>query len=376
MGNVSMFINPDQANRILMLCWRATRLSIKMGLPLRIPVALVGDTGCGKTESVKAFHAKLAAQYEERGKEFKLYTTILSMVPAEDIGGIPTASNGRVKHNMLECLPFDCNETCIGFADELDRATPETQNAFLQFLLGGMYHGHYMSPNAYWICAMNGTSDIYTNPLSQAARTRMCTIFMSRSAKDGTKSYDNWAERNGIPQVCRTFNSQFGSLIQSTKDFEEMAVCTPRTLDMCGIVTLAKQEVEAKELFEVEDIYRPIIAGLIGMEAMANYMGVEDALAKQLEPQEVLRCPEEAKMVSDPTLVFYLIQAVIGLISGKYNDDMKMVKKAAQYGRRFESDEWIEIWMTSLLKAFPDFVKDENYQKWCAKKQRKGKGMM
>jgi len=375
---VTLFVNPEQVERILLLCWKATRIAQKMGLSLRVPVALVGDTGCGKTESVRNFYKNLAHKLKKQKVDLNLYTMILSMVPPEDIGGIPTVSekSDKIKHKVLDCLPFDSDEFCIIFQDELDRATPETQNAALQFMLGGTYHGHFLSPNAYTISALNGTSDIYTNPLSQAARTRVCSIFISRSADGGVKSYDNWARKAGIPQVCRTFNTQFGHLIQSTMEFEELAVCCTRTLDMCGLVTKAKQEVDASDQFETDDIYPAIIAGLIGIKAMPNYLSIEKALREGLDAEEVINNPEEADLLEDPSMIFYLIQAVTGLLKDKYESDKKKVRAAATYGRRHDNDEWVEIWMTSLLKEFDFFAEDPVYTRWVKTKKQKGLGVM
>lgn len=378
MAKISVFVNPEQVGRILLLGFRATRIAAKLGLSLRVPIAIIGDTGCGKTEAVRQFHKDLKSQLAKQKIDLKLYTMILSMVPPEDIGGIPTfdKETQRIHHRMMACLPFDDDEWAIIFQDELDRASPETQNAALQFQLGGEYHGHKLSPNAYTVSAMNGTADIYTNTLSQAAVTRMCTIFMSRKAKDGGKSYDNWARKNGIPQVCRTFNEQFSSLIKCTQDYEELAVCTNRTIDMCGLVTLAKQQVDAMELFETDDIYYPMISGLIGSEAAANYLAIEKSLRDQLDPYEVINSPEDAELMSDPSMIFYLIQAVCGIIRSKYDGDKKKIRAIAAYGMRHKNDEWKEIWMSSILKEFPEFATDIAYTRWVGAKKSRGLGIM
>lgn len=375
---INAFVNPEQVGRILTLCWKASRIAASKGLDLRIPVGLVGDTGVGKTTAVRAFYEKLARQLAKKDVKLNLEIMLLSMLPPEDLGGLPYRDDKtkKVLHAMMAHLPFDCDDYTIIFGDEVDRGSNETQNAFLQILLGGKYHGHQLSPNAYPVVALNGTSDIYTNPLSQAARTRMCTIFMSRKATDSATSYDRWAIRNGIPQVCRTFNEQYGTLIQSTDEFEELAVCTPRTLDMCGLVTLAKHEVDAAGSYETDDIYLPIISGLIGLKAGATYLGVEKALMQGVDPESVLDDPKSAELMEDPSMIYYLIQAACALVKDKYNHSEKKIRALAIYGMRHEVDEWKEIWMSTLLKEFPDFASDDLHRKWVQYKKSRKLGVM
>lgn len=381
MANVQMFMNPEQIRRALKLCWKATNLAKQMGLKLRVPVCIVGDTGCGKTEIVTDFYEEMRKKMENRKDkknvvDLKLNIMILSMVPQEDIGGIPTVKDGKIVHSMMKCLPFDSEEWAINFLDEFDRASPETQNAALQLLLGGSFHGHILSPNSYSICAMNGTADIYTNPLSQAARTRMCTLFMSSKSRGYVDSYNKWSRKKGLPEVCRVLKESHPDLIQSTQEFEELAVCTDRSKDMAGLVSLARQEIDRTGAYETEDIYRPVIAGLIGMTAMATWVGIEEAMQKGIDVEEILRDPLEADLVEDSSMTIYTLNAVMGIIQTKYEGDLKMVRAAGLYALRYDQDEWIEIWMSSLLSKFPEFVKSSEYKKWLSKKQRTGKGVM
>lgn len=374
----TLFINNEQLQRVFMLCWRATRISIDLGLSLRVPVAVIGDTGTGKTEGVKAFHKYLLDKLSKSGKDIKLYTTILSMVPPEDIGGIPMLDkvSGTILHRMLGCLPFDSDEFSIILLDEFDRATPETQNPALQFLLGGEYHGHRLSPNAYPIIAMNGSSDIYTTPLSQAARSRLCSVFLSTSSADCTKSYLKWAKASGIPPVCQLFSEHCAESIVSTKEFEELAVCTRRSLDMCGMVTLAKEKVDKEGLYETDDIYPAVIAGLIGIEAMAKYLACEKALKEGVDPEKVILDPEDAPIPDSPSMTTYLLHSVLSLLEDKYRGNKKHVRAVGAYARRFAHDEWVEIWMSSLAKKYDWFVTDPLYERWVAVKKHRQLGHM
>lgn len=379
MATVSLLANPEQVGRILLLCWKATRLAKKLGLPLKVPVCLVGDTGCGKTEAVKQFHARMVKMFEDKDIDIGLWTMILSMIPPEDIGGIPSvdSKSSTLKHYMMDCMPFDCDDYGVFLMDEYDRATPETQNASMQITLGGMFHGHYLSSNVYPVMAMNGTADIYTNPLSQAARTRVCTIFMGNSADTGAKSYIKWSKKAGLPEVCRVFNVDFSSKIKCVEKFEELAVCTRRTLDMAGLVTLAKHEVDnSPNGFETDDIYPNIIAGLIGMEAMTQYFSIEKALREKIDVEDIIDNPKTADIWEEPSMMFYAVQSVCGKLDTIHGGDIKKVCGVAEYALRLPHDEWIEIWMNALTSAFPKLLEQQVFSRWQTRKQRKGKGVM
>lgn len=335
-------INPEQAQRAIALCWKA-----------KVPVALIGGVGCGKTTAVREFVDKLN---NGRGKSYKLWTCILSYLEASDIGGIPVPQRGKdtVKFHMPDFLPFDNEETGIVFGDEFDRATPEVQNAFLQVLLGGEFHGHKLSDNAYVVLAMNGSSDMYTTPLSRAARTRLCSLFVSRHAGGAGESYQQWAERNGIDDLTRAFAKFREDLFERDVDFEELAQCTPRTVDMAGRLMEAAAQVK----FKTDDVLPAVIAGMIGRRAATEYLAIKRLLEEAPSPEEIVKDPKGAMIPDNPSVIHAMASALLN-----HCDNRRKATKAVQYAVRLRP-EWAAMMLKGLSKKEPTVVSTQEFCDW------------
>lgn len=326
-------INPEQAQRALALLWRAG-----------VPAALIGGVGCGKTTAVREFVNKL-----NKGKvPFKLWTCILSYMEASDIGGIPVPDqkSGKVKYLTPEFLPFDTDDAGVIFGDEFDRATPEVQNAFLQVLLGGEFHGHKMSPKAYCVLAMNGESDIYTTPLSRAARTRVCSLFLSRHASGCNESYAKWASNNGVNEVVQTFARFRTDLYEQDEEFTEIAQCVGRTADMAGRVLDAVKKVS----FPTTDILLPCLAGLVGKKAALELMATQKLVDEGCPTlEDIVKDPTGTKVPENMSVIYTLIRSAVRSHTA---ENKKEVRALATYAARIP-DEWAAVLMNQLMEKSP-----------------------
>jgi hypothetical protein len=356
MANV-MYLSPEQAKRAIYLNWMATLIAKQKGLTLKVPTALVGDTGCGKTDSVRAFAKQLSDAATRNETESHLWTVRMSHVLPEDLGGYAARDDakGKLVHYMMDALPFDSEAAGVIFLDEFDRAPPENQNAALPLVYGDDFHGHRISDNAYVCIAMNGTADNYTTPLSQAIRTRVCSIFVSRDAADGAGSYDRWAAENGIPNVVRLFHRVSGNLIQSAQEFEELAVCTPRTLDMAGMVYEAKKVIEKQGRVKVDDVYHACIAGLIGMAAATQFM-VNEQLAESVDVVKVVTEPDTA-LLPQTSIIAFAMDAVTGHIKTLPSSQHKQAAlNACRYANRLTNKELVKMFIDRIAAAIPTVV--------------------
>ena len=72
MGKITTFVSGDQIGRILLLNWRATEIAKGLQLDLKVPTALVGDTGCGKTTVVKILYGMPTEESLQLAEEGKL----------------------------------------------------------------------------------------------------------------------------------------------------------------------------------------------------------------------------------------------------------------------------------------------------------------
>ena len=335
-------INPEQGARCLALGWQA-----------RVPITFVGGVGSGKTTIPTDFIKKMN-EADDAAHEYKLWMNPLSFfADAGDVSGIPFPQDGRMKYLMNENMPFDTTEHGIMVGDELDRCREEVQNAFLQVLLGGEIHGHKLSPNCYVVGTMNGSSDIYTTQLSEAAATRMCSLFLSHKAAGYQDSYDEWASANGVGNVARTFSKFRAELLHPVPEFEEMAICVPRTVDMADRILQAAKVTSVK----TSDIIYPMLAGVIGRKAATEFLAVEKLIDEAPPLEDIWRHPESADIPENPSVVYAL---VCGLTDSTKRENLNAV---AHYGTRLPV-EFAAMMFKRMSRNIPAIVTTVKFQEW------------
>jgi hypothetical protein len=280
-GNTVSFINHEQLQRCLLLLWMAD-----------IPACIIGGVGCGKTMAVETMVKDV--NRKNPGMDFNLWKIFLGLVDATEVGGIPFMDHetGKVVYSPPSTLPYNTDKAGIIFGDEYDRAPPDVQNAFNQILLGREIHGNKISKNAYVVLAMNGDSDRYTTPLSEAARNRVCTLFLSSNSSGNLECWDRWAEENNINPVIRAFAHCRSDLVEDhTTKFSELAITTPRSRDAAGRIMDAAETVQ----FKTADILVPCLAGVVGMGTAHELLEFK-RIKEELPPiPEVIRNPEKYK---------------------------------------------------------------------------------
>jgi hypothetical protein len=255
---------------------------------------------------------------------------------------------------MNKSLPFNTDATGLLVGDELDRCPEYIQNAFLQILLGGEIHGNKISPNAYVCGTMNGSSDMYTTPLSEAARTRICSLFVSNNADGFSESYDEWASKNGVSAVARTFSKYRKELFKPEHDFEELALCVPRSIDMADRILAASKEVT----FQTDDILFPMIAGVIGKKAAVEFLATERLINEAPSIDDVIANPTTAMVPSDPSIIYALTCGLVDAVS-EHDDAVSVMAYAVRL-----PDEYTAAMVRRLGKKVPSIVTDASYQKW------------
>jgi len=302
---------------------------------------------------------ELVAEIHKATGNFKLWAMSLSYASSEDLGGVPFPNKDktRVTYLLPEELPFDTEEAGIICLDEFDRSGPDVQNSALQLLLGGKIHGHKLSPNAYTVIAMNGCGDIYTTPLSTAAATRVCSLFVSSGSEDYSNSYEQWAEANGISPMMRSFAKFSPELLMEHEDFEEIAKPVPRSRDMADRILKAIDEVT----FKTDDIILPLIAGVIGKAAAIKLLAFRD-ICKQLPTcEEVIRNPINIDIPDAPNVKYALIGALVEHVRTINSD--KKINNLIKFFIRMP-DELTAIALRKLHKYHPNIVTDPDYVKW------------
>lgn len=320
---------------------------------------IVGSVGCGKTTAVEEFVAAL----NDAGLETRLYTNILSLIEASDLSGIPVpGEEGAVQYLRPPTLPLDTDETAVVFLDEFDRCDDVTQSAALQLLLGGNIHDHKLSPNAYTVGAMNGESDILTNPLSKAALTRCATLFISSGAAGNLDSYDEWARANGISPLSRAFARFRPDLLDPYEDFEELAQYTPRTRDYGDRILRAAEVAQ----FETEDILLPCLAGVLTKGVAIQLLAFRDLYEKAPSATEVLANPDTVNLdIQDDTGILRtdILYALVMGVAGHVGDSRTKARAFVTFATRLP-DELTALALRELQQVYPQAASLSEFTQW------------
>jgi len=360
MKETVLMVNPEQAQRALLLCWRCN-----------IPVALIGGVGVGKTTLVRDLIARLQTMQEKKEhtkekkskKQYKMWYHRLPTTPLEDLQGIPSRKEGKnggpatLEYLMLPDMPFDNDDTGIIFGDEFDRVTEvAVQNAFMSYLESDcIIHGHKLSPNAFVVLAMNGTSDMYTTELSRATRTRICSLYVSRHTEGASESYQEWAKANGISAVGQTFSKYRPELFTRDEDFEEQSECVPRSADVADRVLQKAKEMKLK----TDDILTPVIAGLIGKKAAIEFMAIARLINEAPSVEDILDDPLHVRIPDNMSIFTALCRGLCDEVQG----DQYKAAKACRYIVRWPAEHAAAAFK-ELHKHIPAIVTFPSFMKW------------
>jgi hypothetical protein len=347
------YVNHNQLQRSMLLCYNA-----------KVPVCIIGGVGCGKTTAVRDFVANIN---QKVGFDFHLWTVFLGLVDSTDIGGVPVRTdNNEIIYAPPKCLPFNTDKAGVILGDEYDRSDPEVQNAFNQILLGGEIHGNKISEEAFVILTMNGDSDRYTTQLSEAARNRVCTLFLSSKATSTLSQWDEWAAKQGINETIRAFAHFRPDLIKTHENFEEMAIITPRSRDMAGRILDAAEA--AQGVFKTDDILLPILAGIIGHGPATELISFERMRHELPDLTKMLKNPnkyETDECWTKSSLCYAIGIGIGGLIEG--NIDLAenaitlvrfMPDEIAAWAIRHVTNACPEVSTTDAYREFFDEMKD------------------
>jgi len=335
------FINPDQCQRALAICWAA-----------KVPLNIVGTPGVGKTSAVEQFVARI----RKNMPDFSFWPCILAMKGVEDFG-LPSPSKTGLAYLFPDDMPIGKPDAKgLLFLDEWDRCPdPAVQNAAMQLTLGGHFHGTEMSKDVYTVLAMNGTSDIHTSPVSEAARTRMVHLYVGTSAAGYWPSWNEWANDAGVQPELAGFVNSRNDLFRKEEEYEELSAFNPRT----GGTILSKllYSIEASKI-RTDDIELPLIAGAIGTGAAVEFIAYRKIWKDLPDIDNILRNPDTAP-VPDVAGIFY----ALGMALSRKLDGNGTAKKILTYVKRWPEEP--SAFCVGILRARqPNIVTLKEYEKW------------
>lgn len=346
--SIDTTLNLEQISRALVLCFIAD-----------VPAAIVGRPGIGKSGIVY--------QVAEAPKvPYKMYDFNLSDKTPGDVGGIPVPKLTEKSLEFLMAkglLPFDTDEKSILFLDEIDRAPIDTLQLAQRIIRERQVNGHKLSKNCRIVCALNGTSDMYTNDLSESLRNRMCFLHAEAESQGALDSWLNWAQANDVSPMMMGF-AKFNPNVWSTpptnarssKPVGELAVSTPRSFtDYADRLLTAADGVN----FKTADIIDAVVAGCVGKTAALVLMEYRRIYQTCPTIEEVVQDPDGAALVDDPGVRFAFTLALTKAAEGK----RETAAAVARYALRWEQEDAAYL-MHELVAKEPSVITTPAYEIW------------
>jgi hypothetical protein len=245
--------------------------------PLRIPLALHGMHGIGKTESVAQVAEKMGYNFTA------LY---LSTQDVSDLLGIPykDEETGATRFAQPDWLrdSLEDDRPCIFFLDEMNRAEPYVLQTMLPFVLDGSLHTHKIRPQDIVIAAMNPETAEYNVESidDQALLSRFCHAYFEPDASE----WKTYSTSIGVHPAIMAVVETNESIIQkgvSVHD-EQRIKATPdrRSLTKLGLAL----QILPKDT--VERIGFKLCAGMVGDDTaslvIAAYNTVDHITTKNI----------------------------------------------------------------------------------------------
>lgn len=169
-----------------------TFFTVASSLPVNQSVLIRGDHGIGKSAIVRQLsnHFKLP-----------LIDVRLSQREAGDVIGLPLLEEGVTKFCPPDWVMRACREPVVLFLDELNRATPEVQQAVFELVLDRRMQGNELHPGTRVFSAINLSQKYQTNEMDPALLDRFFVIDFDPTPDD----WFDYAKKTGINQDLISF---------------------------------------------------------------------------------------------------------------------------------------------------------------------------
>jgi hypothetical protein len=164
-----------------------TFLSVANKMPGDISILLRGPHGIGKSQVVR--QAARAAGFADDD----IIDRRLSQLSEGDLIGLPSTDGDVTRFCPPDWIMRACRTPVCLFLDELNRGTPEVQQAAFQLVLDRELNGHKLHPQTRVFSAVNASAAYNVNEMDPALLDRFWTIDLTPTTEDWTV----WARSTG-----------------------------------------------------------------------------------------------------------------------------------------------------------------------------------
>lgn len=152
-------------------------------LPVDLAVLVRGPHGIGKSQIVGR---TLAAYFN-----LPLVDIRLSQREAGDVIGLPELKNGTTRFCPPDWVMQACREPVVLFLDELNRATPEVQQAVFELVLDRRMAGHKLHEGTRVYAAVNLSGNYQVNEMDPALLDRFFAIDLEPTSEETLAHFKN-----------------------------------------------------------------------------------------------------------------------------------------------------------------------------------------
>lgn len=256
---------------------------IKYPILERIPILLRGERGIGKSEFVYSIAEEAGEWLGLSNKKMSVVERRLSQMPdAGDLIGMPYRENNITQFSKTNYIHQVCNEPCIFFLDEIDRASQDVGQAAFELTDSRKIYGHILHPDTLIFLACNSGphnkhNSYQVREFDAAELDRYAVFDIEPSVED----WIMWAKRKSIlPQVI-DFISQYPKMLLYTGQIKTGVVYpSPRSWVRLSRV-LSRME------FQDLDAVYYLACSIVGDENGSAFRGFWHDYKNQASPDDV-----------------------------------------------------------------------------------------
>ena len=268
----------------------------------RKPIMGHGAHGIGKSMIVYQLADKLAEILDLKDKKY-VYPVVerraSQMADTGDVIGVPEPEDsdyGRVtKFAPMTWFARACNEPCILFFDEVDRANNDVRQSLMELTDSRKIAGHHLHPDTIIVSMVNGGSHDDSNAyqvseLDPAEHDRWWHVNLEPTVSD----WLNWAKGTVLDVTWDFVNQNHGHLehkgemephkvYPSRRSWTHFDKCLRNAADAgCDLLAAGDTGKVSMEMYFIGE-------GFIGQEASIAFKDFVDNYAKQVSVDDILR---------------------------------------------------------------------------------------
>ena len=252
----------------------------------KYPVLMRGRHGIGKSQVVYQLAKALDRPVVERRA---------SQMTEGDLIGLPSIAGNATSWNPPNWFKFACQNPCVLFFDEVDRATLEVRQGLFELTDSRKLNGHKLHDDVLIFAAVNGGehgANYQVSDMDPAELDRYTVFDLEPTVED----WLTWA-KNKVSPVVWDFINQNRNHLEHSGDIEPNKVYPSRrswerfnkTVDNAGLLNEA-----SPTLYQLANAFVGMEAGVAFNDFVLNY-------DRQVTVEDVLtgKAPEMTKKFSD-----------------------------------------------------------------------------